>query len=109
MTPASRRRCWSRPTTSCGSWCTFCWCGPGRRRAGAREGGHRRGRPIGVAMTLDALYPFLSQQSEPIEAVLDDVRRSTEEKAREVVALRQSLVDRHAAGLLACADELAER
>jgi D-sedoheptulose 7-phosphate isomerase len=60
-------------------------------------------------MTLDALYPFLSQQSEPLADVLDDVRRSTEQKAREIVALRESLVDRHAPGLLACAAHLADR
>src|SRR5262249_44961725 len=81
-----------------------------RRRAGAREGGHRRGQPVGRSvMTLDALYPFLYQESATLDPVLDEVRRSTEEKAREIVALRESLVDRHAAALLACADELATR
>jgi D-sedoheptulose 7-phosphate isomerase len=60
-------------------------------------------------MTLDALYPFLYQDSEAIGTVLDDVRRSTEQKAREIVALRESLVDRHADRLMACAQQLADR
>jgi D-sedoheptulose 7-phosphate isomerase len=60
-------------------------------------------------VTLDALYPFLYQDSDTLATVLGEVRRSTEQKAREIVALRESLVERHAAGLQACADTLAGR
>jgi D-sedoheptulose 7-phosphate isomerase len=60
-------------------------------------------------MTVDALYPFLYEGSDTLDTVLAEVRRSTEEKAREIVALRESLVGHHAARLLACAEVLANR
>jgi D-sedoheptulose 7-phosphate isomerase len=59
---------------------------------------------------LEALYPFLyaDATARPPED-LTHVRESTREKAHEIVALRRSLVDRHAQRLLACAATLAER
>ncbi|GAA4240967.1 SIS domain-containing protein [Actinomadura meridiana] len=58
---------------------------------------------------MEALYPFLyAGKSEP-DAVLAEVRRSTEEKAAEIVALRESLAESHAERLVRCARELAAR
>jgi D-sedoheptulose 7-phosphate isomerase len=57
---------------------------------------------------VEALYPFLYADSSDVDAVLAEVRRSTEEKAAEIVALRESLVDRYGAQLAECADRLAQ-
>jgi D-sedoheptulose 7-phosphate isomerase len=54
-----------------------------------------------------ALYPFLYDGASDLEAVRAQVARSTAEKAREIVALRASLVDRHGLRLLECARHLA--
>jgi D-sedoheptulose 7-phosphate isomerase len=58
---------------------------------------------------LRSLYPFLYQNDEDPAPVLDEVVRSTEQKAREIVALREALVERHGERLLACAAALAGR
>jgi D-sedoheptulose 7-phosphate isomerase len=57
----------------------------------------------------DALYPFLSSRERDVDAVLADVRRSTEEKAVETLALRESVVADHADALIDCADAMAVR
>jgi D-sedoheptulose 7-phosphate isomerase len=53
------------------------------------------------------LYPFLYNGPSDLDAVRAQVSRSTAEKAREIVALRQSLADRHGPRLLECARHLA--
>jgi D-sedoheptulose 7-phosphate isomerase len=57
-----------------------------------------------------ALYPFLSSESsapaDP-DAVLAAVTRSTAEKAREIVALREEVSARYASQLVACAGAMA--
>jgi D-sedoheptulose 7-phosphate isomerase len=54
-----------------------------------------------------ALYPFLDRDAADLDAVLAEVTRSTVEKAREVVALRQALVERDGARLATCAAAVA--
>ncbi len=61
---------------------------------------------------LDALYPFLaapSTGSNRPDAVLEEVRRSTAEKAADIVALRDRLAVDLAVDLAACADAMAAR
>jgi D-sedoheptulose 7-phosphate isomerase len=58
---------------------------------------------------LNALYPFLYRDDDDPDALLDQVRRSTEEKAREIVALREALAERHGPQLVECARVLADR
>jgi D-sedoheptulose 7-phosphate isomerase len=62
---------------------------------------------------LDALYPFLGTRSSEdrggTEAVLEEVRRSTAEKAAEIVGLRDRLAGDLAADLAACAEAMAIR
>lgn len=59
------------------------------------------------------LYPFLYPGSaEPgatVAAVLDEVRRSTVAKVAEIVALRQTVLERDGARLLECAQRMAAR
>ncbi|HSP37712.1 MAG TPA: SIS domain-containing protein [Frankiaceae bacterium] len=75
---------------------------------------------------LDALYPFLApadqvpddggpadqvpdDEGPADEALLEQVRRSTAEKAREIVALREQLAGDLAGELAACAEAMASR
>ncbi|HEX4722823.1 MAG TPA: SIS domain-containing protein [Pseudonocardiaceae bacterium] len=58
---------------------------------------------------VEALYPFLYADSSDLDAVLADVRRSTEEKAREIITLRASVVAAQGERLARCAEEMAER
>jgi D-sedoheptulose 7-phosphate isomerase len=58
---------------------------------------------------VEALYPFLYEQGGDLEAVLDEVRRSTADKAREIVALRDTVLERDRQALAACAAAMAER
>ena len=55
----------------------------------------------------DRLYPFLGREPGDVAALLEDVRRSTETKAREIVALRARLGRELGPRLLACAEALA--
>ncbi|WP_119728115.1 D-sedoheptulose-7-phosphate isomerase [Thermomonospora amylolytica] len=57
----------------------------------------------------ETLYPFLhpARPADP-DGVLAEVRRSTEEKAREIAALRESLAAVHGERLVACARRMAE-
>jgi D-sedoheptulose 7-phosphate isomerase len=57
----------------------------------------------------DALYPFLSSGGSDVGTVLAEVRRSTEEKAAETLALRESVLDGAADALVACAEAMAPR
>jgi D-sedoheptulose 7-phosphate isomerase len=56
---------------------------------------------------VEALYPFLYEGTSDLEAVLEQVRRSTVEKATEIVALREQVCDRYGAELTACAEAMA--
>jgi D-sedoheptulose 7-phosphate isomerase len=57
---------------------------------------------------VEALYPFLYEGSSDLDAVLEQVRRSTVEKASEIVALREQVRDRYGAELAACAEAMAQ-
>jgi len=56
---------------------------------------------------LSALYPFLYSGVGDLEAVLADVRRSTVEKAHEIVALRREVLARDGERLTECAKAMA--
>jgi D-sedoheptulose 7-phosphate isomerase len=58
---------------------------------------------------VEALYPFLYEREGDIDAVLTEVRRSTEAKAMEIVALRDVVLERCRDGLIACAAAMAAR
>ena len=58
---------------------------------------------------VEALYPFLYAGSGSLPAVLSEVSRSTEEKATEIVALRQTVAEREVERVAECAAVLAER
>jgi D-sedoheptulose 7-phosphate isomerase len=54
----------------------------------------------------EALYPFLYAGVIDLDVVLAEVTRSTSEKAQEIVALRNSLAQRHGQRLIDCAHRL---
>ena len=56
-----------------------------------------------------ALYPFLYAEQADIEAVLEQVRQSTVDKAHEIIALRETVLERDGDRLVACAREMAAR
>jgi D-sedoheptulose 7-phosphate isomerase len=56
-----------------------------------------------------ALYPFLYAGASDFDAVLAEVRRSTVDKAREIIELRTRVLERDGQRLLACAGQLATR
>ncbi|HVM13965.1 MAG TPA: SIS domain-containing protein [Egibacteraceae bacterium] len=56
---------------------------------------------------IESLYPFLYADASNVDAVLTEVRRSTVEKAAEIVALREQVFDLYADQLLACAEAMA--
>jgi D-sedoheptulose 7-phosphate isomerase len=58
---------------------------------------------------MEALYPFLYDEPQGFDAVLDAVRRSTAEKAAEIVAVRRVVADLFGHRLEACARAMAER
>ena len=60
-------------------------------------------------MTVEELYPFLYAETNNLDAVLAEVRRSTVEKAAEIVALRTDFVDQQGAALAAAAAAMATR
>jgi D-sedoheptulose 7-phosphate isomerase len=53
------------------------------------------------------LYPFLYDGAADVEKVLDEVRRSTAEKAGEIVALRRTVLAEDGPRLAACAARMA--
>lgn len=64
----------------------------------------------GTASGMEALYPFLyAREERNVGAVLDEVRRSTAEKAAEIVDLRRSVMEAEADKLAACATAMAQR
>jgi D-sedoheptulose 7-phosphate isomerase len=58
---------------------------------------------------MEALYPFLYEETTGFDAVLEAVRRSTAEKAAEIVAVRRMVGERFAEQLESCAREMAAR
>ncbi len=62
---------------------------------------------MGDRSGVESLYPFLYSGSGDLDAVLEEVRRSTVAKANEIVALRQEVLRRDGERLLACAEAMA--
>jgi D-sedoheptulose 7-phosphate isomerase len=60
-------------------------------------------------MSVEELYPFLYSEENDIEAVLAEVRRSTAEKAAEIVTLRTEFVEAQGEALERAAAAMAER
>jgi D-sedoheptulose 7-phosphate isomerase len=60
-----------------------------------------------VTGSVESFYPFLYAQTSDLEAVLEEVRRSTVAKAGEIAELRRTVAGRHAARLAACAEAMA--
>lgn len=59
---------------------------------------------------MEGLYPFLYADADAgMDTVLAEVRRSTEEKAAQIVELRRAVGADHGAALTACAAAMAER
>jgi D-sedoheptulose 7-phosphate isomerase len=56
---------------------------------------------------IESLYPFLYAGQADLGAVMEQVRRSTAEKAAEAVALREVVAEREAGRLAACAEAMA--
>jgi D-sedoheptulose 7-phosphate isomerase len=67
----------------------------------------REPRGGGGGAGVESLYPFLYSGTTDLEAVLDEVRRSTVDKAREIVALRELVLEREVGRLVACARAMA--
>ena len=57
---------------------------------------------------IEELYPFLYTGQSDLATVLQEVRRSTEEKIREIMTLRDSLGHELADRLSACAQAMAD-
>lgn len=56
----------------------------------------------------DFLYPFLENKEQvPLATVLDEVRGSTRQKAREIADMRQAFFDEQGEALLAAAEDMA--
>lgn len=58
---------------------------------------------------MQALYPFLYSDTSDVERVLEQVRRSTVDKTREIIALREVVLARDVERLGECAERMAER
>jgi D-sedoheptulose 7-phosphate isomerase len=58
---------------------------------------------------VEALYPFLYADTSNLDAVLQEVRRSTVDKANEIIALRRQVLSADGARLAECAGDMAER
>ncbi len=56
---------------------------------------------------VESLYPFLYGKDSDVEAVLAEVRRSTEEKANQIVELRRTMAERYGDQLVECAEAMA--
>lgn len=56
---------------------------------------------------IEALYPFLYSGASDVDAVLAEVRRSTAEKAAEIITLRETVFERYAEQMAACAEAMA--
>jgi D-sedoheptulose 7-phosphate isomerase len=54
------------------------------------------------------LYPFLYAGGSGLDTLLEDVRRSTADKANEIVRLREAVLAEHGEGIAACAARMAD-
>lgn len=61
------------------------------------------------ANPMEALYPFLYEGSSNIDAVMAKVQQSTVDKAREIIELRQRVVEQCGSKLAECATAMAAR
>ncbi|HXF56501.1 MAG TPA: SIS domain-containing protein [Actinomycetota bacterium] len=61
----------------------------------------------GTSAGIESLYPFLYAGTTDVEAVVEQVRRSTVEKANEIVGLRERVLERYGERLAACAEAMA--
>ena len=73
----------------------------------ARGPGGTPGKASAAAM--ESLYPFLYAGKSDLDAVMEEVRRSTVAKTAEIAALRREVCARDAARLRACAQDIAGR
>ncbi|MGH3320706.1 MAG: D-sedoheptulose-7-phosphate isomerase [Streptosporangiaceae bacterium] len=64
---------------------------------------------VGGAGGVEALYPFLYEGQADLDAVLKEVTESTAAKAKEIVAVREQVLERYADELMACAEQMATR
>ncbi|MEO3826604.1 SIS domain-containing protein [Actinomadura sp. B10D3] len=56
----------------------------------------------------DMLYPFLYAGGSGVDTLMEDVRRSTVEKVRDIVRLREAVLEEYGADLAACAARMAD-
>jgi D-sedoheptulose 7-phosphate isomerase len=71
---------------------------------------HRNGRRSSADdAEVESLYPFLYADTSNIDAVLQEVRRSTVDKASEIMALRREVFAADGARIADCAQDMAER
>ncbi|GAA2804640.1 SIS domain-containing protein [Saccharopolyspora taberi] len=61
------------------------------------------------AGSVESLYPFLSAETNDVDTVLDEVRRSTQAKAREIIRLRDEVRRRYREEIVECAAAMADR
>jgi D-sedoheptulose 7-phosphate isomerase len=68
-------------------------------------------RPDGGGPSADvrALYPFLYSDTSDVDSVIEQVRRSTVDKAREIMELRSAVLAAEGPRLLECAAAMADR
>ncbi len=66
-------------------------------------------RPSSDDAEVESLYPFLYADTSNLDAVLQEVRRSTVDKAKEIMALRRQVLAADGARFAECAQEMAER
>jgi len=66
-------------------------------------------RPSSDDAEVESLYPFLYADSSNLDAVLQEVRRSTVDKAKEIMALRRQVLAADGARFAECAQDMAER
>jgi D-sedoheptulose 7-phosphate isomerase len=81
--------------------------GPGGSSGSASSGSASSGSASSAEM--ESLYPFLYAGQSDLDAVMEEVRRSTVAKTAEIAALRREVCARDAARLRACAADMAGR
>jgi D-sedoheptulose 7-phosphate isomerase len=66
----------------------------------------QKAAPAGAG-SMESLYPFLYARDSDVDAVLTEASRSTVDKARESLALRQSVLESDGDRIAECADRMA--